>query len=153
MKYDELSEEAKQKVLRKFHDINIHDQWSDDIITNFKEQLENKFGMTDVKIRFSGFGSQGDGASFTGRLFLDEFVKEINLILDLEEIDNRYVHKNTVKPNYEWVENDLEYWREKKCDEIYSALEDEYNYLISDDTIEERIKELDWDFTEEGIRI
>lgn len=153
MKYDELSEEVKQKVLKKFHDINIHDEWSDDIINNFKGSLENEFGMTNVEIRFSGFGSQGDGASFTGRIIdLGTFMEKstINLMIDFDRHQNNYVHKNSVDTNLEFIQEDIEYWRKEKCDEIYAALEDEYDYLISDEAIEETILARDYDFDEEG---
>jgi len=54
------------KMLDKHRYINVeHDDWCECTVGWWTELLE-KFGFADVEIRFSGFGSQGDGASFTG---------------------------------------------------------------------------------------
>lgn len=65
--FDELSPEAQRKVLDDHRDINVdYSDWADPIIEGFKEDLLNDFGFDEVKVQYSGFYSQGDGASFTG---------------------------------------------------------------------------------------
>ena len=82
-RYDELSEEAKERVLKEQRHVNVRfNDWHDLIIDAWKFSLE-EFAFFAPKIYFSGFYSQGDGACFecdsiyTDKLF--EAVKsEIN---------------------------------------------------------------------------
>lgn len=55
-------------------DIQPHDGWYDDTIEDFCDNILPHFGL-DVSykdVEFSGFWSQGDGASFTGRFYLSD---------------------------------------------------------------------------------
>jgi hypothetical protein len=64
--FEELGEEARQKA------IDSHRNFLQGVIDldcetgEFKRLLE-MYGFSDVKVYYSGFWSQGDGASFTGR--------------------------------------------------------------------------------------
>jgi len=62
--FNELSETAKQKALQALHDINTDFDWYQYTIDDFVKIMEN-IGFYDIKISFSGFYSQGDGASFS----------------------------------------------------------------------------------------
>ena len=72
--FDELSESVKSRVLDKFRDINVnYDEWCDYIFDDFQEVAKRLgFDINRKDIRFTGFYSQGDGASFTGSLILSE---------------------------------------------------------------------------------
>ncbi len=66
--FDQLSDSAKDDYRWKFDQRhNDTEWWSEPVILEWKWLLEKK-GFTDVEINFSGFSSQGDGASFTGHL-------------------------------------------------------------------------------------
>lgn len=116
------NEELKELVLEKNRDINVdNNYWFDDVIEAWKERLR-EYGFIDPDIRFSGFWTQGDGASFTSKaVYLDLYLKEfghasypdkqIKLFLDLirnydfvefgvERRDNHYVHEYTTKAYY-----------------------------------------------------
>ena len=67
--FDELTDEQKKKAIEKFRDINTHYDWHDDTISDFKEALKI-LGFKNVTISYSGFWSQGDGASFTGEFII-----------------------------------------------------------------------------------
>lgn len=58
------NDELKQKVLQNYYDINNNYDWYDYIISEWESKLE-KIGFIKPEINFSGFWSQGDGASFT----------------------------------------------------------------------------------------
>jgi hypothetical protein len=113
----ELNTEAKEKALQSimndsiFRNKDVDLDWA---VENAQDELEEGFGLSNVEISFSGFWSQGDGASFTGRVVdIPKFIRAIGIqdeILDkamkaLEEvyemsivrIDSRYVHENTVR--------------------------------------------------------
>ena len=66
--FDELSPEAKKHAIDSNRDYHIDSHnWWDPIIEGFTEEIE-AIGMTDIHCAFSGFYSQGDGASFTGKV-------------------------------------------------------------------------------------
>jgi len=132
--FDELSPEAKQNAIDSNRDYNIESyDWWDPIIEGFTEEME-EIGMTDIDCQFSGFNSQGDGASFTGKVndnktFLkaigitpasvglgDKASKKFDTTLDsiAENIyitilrnDRNYYHHNTISANVE-VDGDEE---------------------------------------------
>ena len=61
----ELSPELKEKVCEKYRDWHTGDSWwYESAMEYWKEKLA-EMGFEDADIRFSGFWSHGDGASFT----------------------------------------------------------------------------------------
>ena len=76
LKFDELNEAQKNKVIDKNRDINIDGCWDDININDFELILEH-LGFKDVKINYTGFWSQGDGCSFKG-CFMIPVSKKIN---------------------------------------------------------------------------
>jgi hypothetical protein len=63
--FDELSEEVKEKVLKKLYDINVNHQWWDYIYDDVKT-IGDLMGISIDNIWHSGFCNQGDGACFEG---------------------------------------------------------------------------------------
>ena len=67
-------------------------------------------GLTDIEVEYSGFWSQGDGASFTARVYNSEnkkFITEAlglkvldevaeNLLITIRRESTRYSHHNTM---------------------------------------------------------
>ena len=112
----ELSPEAKKKAIegirndRGFTERDVDLDW---VIENETEDLEG-LGLENVEIAFTGFWSQGDGASFTTRVNdIPAFIKTIGVTDEIlpkvlaafEEVyemrivrtDSRYFHENTVR--------------------------------------------------------
>jgi hypothetical protein len=58
--------QKKVALIEKHREINVHHEWWDSVYETFKEDM-NLLGYSVEDITFSGFWSQGDGASFTGR--------------------------------------------------------------------------------------
>lgn len=103
-----------EKVLDRHRDINTLDDWWDFVCDDCIEKLES-LGYENTDIRFSGFYSQGDGASFTGTVNVLEWIrvndkeekyKRISKLINNGVIDinndkivrdrwNNYVHENT----------------------------------------------------------
>lgn len=115
LKQEELKE-LRDRVLKKHRDINVDwDGWYECIEEDFKEKLTSS-GYNDIEVTWSGFWSQGDGASFTGELWTTEDVlkrlypehEELkqsikNMIIDNVKINivrnnyySHYVHSNTI---------------------------------------------------------
>ena len=124
---DELDEEARRKALDDFKSKTM--EWIDlDSETSEMKRLLEMFGFNDVKVYYSGFCSQGDGASFTGSYkhvvgglkavkeeFTGTWFKDVIEYLELLEainkkcfysllyrIDSRgnYCHANTMNIHY-----------------------------------------------------
>lgn len=97
-KYDELSDKAKDNVKTKYIAPNIDLEY---VIDNAKRDGEKRgFEIEDVS--WSGFSSQGDGASWTGRVLLDKFLN-----YHLKEDDPDYARYTTLLLLAEdgWVDN------------------------------------------------
>jgi hypothetical protein len=140
--FSELAEKVQKKIIeRERESYPINPAWYNFIIEDQTKILEI-LGFSDIKISFSGFSSQGDGASFTGKYsYWAEWKKELtdyapDTIKEgekLEEIQKkaayslsatitrngiRYVHENSVSMD---VELDG-----KEEDEIFNEIEIEF---------------------------
>jgi hypothetical protein len=72
VEYDDLSDRAKEKAREWYTSNGIDYDWWEDVCDTWKSRLnEMGFGSGPeyVNIGFSGFSSQGDGASFTCKSF------------------------------------------------------------------------------------
>jgi len=72
-KFDELGTECQQEVVATHHDINVGHEWWEPEIEWFKEEMLKK-GYHVEDVSFSGFYSQGDGASWTGAVRLQDWI-------------------------------------------------------------------------------
>lgn len=109
--FDELSQEAKDHAIeneRNSMDETMGDWWYEPIIEGETEKLESE-GFNNIDIQFSGFHSQGDGASFTGdisdkatfvNVTLGMKVKDVildNMSISVIRTDTRHLHENSVR--------------------------------------------------------
>ncbi len=104
------NDELKEKVLEKYYDINVDfDGWWDSVYEDWIEDLKN-YGFEDVKIYFSGFCSQGDGACFISKNInlsllaekLNFSTREINVIKALQE--QGYIYSELTHNNHYYHE-------------------------------------------------
>ena len=112
----ELSKASKKAAIEEikrmdsFAEQDVDLDW---VIENETEDLQ-ALGLDNVEIAFTGFWSQGDGASFIGRVDdIPKFIKTIGITdeilpkaleafedvyeMEIIRIDSRYVHENTVR--------------------------------------------------------
>lgn len=138
LKFNELSDKQKSKVLDKLRDINVeHDYWHEHITDDFKIKLES-LGYSDIKTQFSGFWSQGDGASFSAK-------KE-----DLEiTTSGRNCHDMTMQCESDSLLQDAR----KLAREYYKDLQKSYEYDTSDAAVIETIEANDYEFDSETLTI
>lgn len=140
--FDELSAESKEKALEKYWDINVNYYWEEFIIDEVKAELES-YGFEDVEIYYSGFWSQGDGASFTGRLSdIRKFMKAnkisnkykmVYLYADEVSADiirntSHYYHENTIFADVEYY-NAEDFLSINKADKLLDQLSEFEEYL------------------------
>ena len=122
--FEELSEQAKDKV-RDWYADDLDAFWAEPIIEHVKEEgIEHGFDICDIY--WSGFSSQGDGASWDGAVDTPAFLKHhlkpdnphfarytvLTELLEEDYVDNRfciystrefYCHSGTMRsvtPNY-----------------------------------------------------
>lgn len=187
--FSELSDEAKEKAIETLRDINVdYPDWDDFMIDYWQDRL-NKIGFENAKIRYSGFCSQGDGASFAADVNIEKLLSAMvycatkyenarifelvsllrykNAInIHLSRGSSNYSHERTISVNVdidypyergsfwpkivEQFENALDDFRIDLCSAIYKSLENEYNYLTSEEAIIETIEANKYDFLENG---
>lgn len=109
-RWDLLPESQQERLLEEHRDWNVRDfEWWDFVYESFTERLSNDYGIHVFDMRFSGFWSQGDGASFCGQV--DDWIKVLRAINQPELLqwanecdwrfsssygDSRYCHANTM---------------------------------------------------------
>lgn len=64
--FDELSDQAKERAREWYREASADDREWHEQVSEDATNLFSLIGFTIKEIRFSGFGSQGDGASLTG---------------------------------------------------------------------------------------
>lgn len=136
LKFNELNDSQKKRVLEKLRDLNVdHDGWHDFVTEDFTEKLKS-LGYTNIKTYFSGFWSQGDGACFSatkGDLEVTQF--------------GRYYHEMTMQCDDKSL---LEESRDL-ARQYYRDLQKNYEYLTSDEAIIETIETNDYEFDQDSL--
>lgn len=204
-KIGELPENIQEEIFDRKRDTNVFFDWWRWTIEGWKERLA-KIGFDDADIRFSGFWSQGDGASFTAYCDSEKILNALLMCegniqnykqwrlwfelidagifkFDIARISSHYVHKNTVsgviqddfgglndkmwyapdpnkpftftsifekKANLSYLEAMFDSFVKDLCRKIYSDLEEEYEYLTSNNCIKEYLENNDYEFDEYG---
>lgn len=202
--FDELNDKAKEKAREWWREGAFDYPWYDYTQCDFHEFLAN-IGFAGVESQFSGFWSQGDGASFDfkgldfSKLFNADctgFEPYSAVVIEWRELNKSLIRKarrvqsvltaHSEKNSYgyhyshartRYTECDIDYPTEctkgetkrvfamveelrveltvlhvKLGDTFYRALEKEYEYLNSDESVDESIRANEYTFTESGKR-
>jgi hypothetical protein len=132
--------DEQRELIDKYRDINTDHNWWDSTFDYWTEQLMEK-GIDADDFAFSGFWSQGDGASFCGRINVAQFLKAHNLEQEYpaalffavgDEISGKltrrgshYSHENTVELTlYDDLLNSYDD-DDLRCD-VYESMANEY---------------------------
>ena len=154
-KFSELSEEAKEKVLQSFSNINTDSDWWDGV---YDDAANIGLTLTEFdldKMYVKGHINYSNSAAETAETILSEHGKDCetyktakSFLSDLDALTGQY-------PNIEDCPEDV--IESLEDDFIQSLLEDyriilhhEYEYLTSKEAIIETIEANDYDFTEDG---
>lgn len=200
-KFEELSDSAKETAREWYRKGNLDYEWWDTSFEDYAAIAEilgidlrlrprkSKAGTIqgyDPDISFSGFWSQGDGASFRGSYTyakwscakIREYAPEDTVLHNIADnlqrtqkknfyqltmqIDTRgnYSHEGTMfSANFERL--DEKQWTEDAEEEIleemrsfarwiYRSLEEEWDWINSDEQVDEAITINEYEFTEDG---
>lgn len=81
--FKELKDDRKWEIVENM----MSDDWHEDLISELEQELE-ELGISEPRIQFTGFWSQGDGASFTGEsVDLIRLLKEIPFDFQSEQLE------------------------------------------------------------------
>lgn len=138
LKYNELSFEQQSKVIDSLRDINVNHDWYEFTYEDYESKLK-KLGFYDIKFEFSGFWSQGDGASFTAKHKRGTIYKT-----------GRYSHSNTMRCD---ESDSLLLTAKRTADKLYKSLASEYDYLTSNEAIIESIEANDYEFDQDTLKL
>jgi hypothetical protein len=169
--FTELNEEQKNKVIENYQDINVdYDQWSGYILEDWVEKLARQ-GFEDANIQYSGFWSQGDGASFSASVNLEQFLKGRRIAtkyakeLKDEQEDGQgiaittgglYSHEYMMSIDSNLSAELEAFILEEARDQarkIYKDLQSDYESLTSPEQIADTLKANEYLFNEETLRI
>ncbi len=165
--FSELSDKAKERAIEWYREsmysyLDLSDEGNEELL------IDN--GFLEPKIMYSGFSSQGDGACFTARVDKDRFLvgkyeclKDADFSLRIETLSSFYCHERTKRIEayiYQAteeqdaliceLEEDVEELRLDLCQQIYSNLQADYDYQMSDENIIENIVCNEYEFDEQG---
>lgn len=180
--FDELSDAAKERAREWWREGGLDYEWWDTTYDDAKTCLALA-GFTVDRIYFSGFSSQGDGACFEGSWSASDTkpVREMRQHApkdkDLHTIaatmrklarQDRNASMSVKNRGRESHEHATEFYvtaRTAKIDDaivetsrdamrwIYRQLEREYEWLNSDEQVDESIRANEYEFDEEGRRV
>lgn len=154
--FNELSDVAKAKAIESERNSENLEYYYSGEVEYYQDVLKH-IGFTDVEISFSGFYSQGDGASFTADydsslINLDELknhntelyslmarknsvfgasglTSDNTITANVKRISRHYSHHNTVAIDNIAINGEDEWITEDS--KVYKAFEDIENYLTS----------------------
>lgn len=122
-----MNQDRVKALIEKYRYWNVEDDyWHTYEIEDAKNVLE-KYGFSNIEVHFTGFWSQGDGASFDAMLDVGEYIKvtiqkliphfnifelrkvaqyadQCGVYCHIKQSDNRYCHEYTMS-----ISTDLEY--------------------------------------------
>jgi len=179
-KFDELNENAKQKALQQFYDLNVsHDWW--DYTYDDAKNVGIKITAFDLDRRKSCDGEFYDNAEAVAQKITEEHGENCEtyktakaFLLEMEAMEERaktdyenYKIKNPIEEereysdfnsyfDYEWeneTEDAKEDFKKSIFEDYANMLQNEYEYLTSEAAIIESIEANEYEFTEDGKRI
>jgi hypothetical protein len=178
---EDFSPKDQEKIIDNYRDINVDHDWWDFTYEDMIRCLET-LGFYNVEIQFSGFWSQGDGASFTAwfdtakKAELNKRLKKLaseapdiaekarsfgfaDMKFHEEELEDgrievyrsshHYSHENTITSDNE----DLKEFARAFSRLIYRQLENEYEYLTSDEAVKETLEANEYEFDANTLKI
>ena len=157
---------TREQLLEKYHDVNVDhgSDWHEHVLEHQQELFKAAGWIVELEdMRFCGFWSQGDGASFIGQFVGSADTPAwIKTLLDADEVQvhavrgsSRYAHHNTCRTELEeygadlteaqdallvQFEADIEEQRVALCQQLYAALEEAYEYYTAEEQVWEWIE-------------
>ena len=176
--FSELSEVAKERAIQDNRDFNVDwDDWHKFILDDWQDVALPKLGFENAEISYTGFWSQGDGASFCARVNIDRWLtvnkqrghyrrllKYLDWISIKVDRNGHYYHEYTMGTDLDLYEEvpDKVYMLAQELEDailedardlarqIYRELRKEYEFQTSDEAVAEGLIANEYLFTEDG---
>jgi hypothetical protein len=175
--YDELSEEAKDRVTEELGDINVDYGWWEYLVEEVRSEWVERYGIDfeldglcfDLGYRRELYFSKGKIWVDSQRRLLSALAPEIVLEMELdEEADFPFTFyfvthhcgggsAKTVLQLEDWRDEetvefpvDVEEWFDDLCQDFWRRLQKEYDDLTSREAIEDTIRVNEYKFTQDG---
>ena len=171
--FDELDGAAREKAREWFRASSAHDDWGAESIIDHARRIGALIGFEVDRVYWRGFWSQGDGACWAGSVTYyrgrpsdvarecpqDAEIQRIaRAWLDLQRRNSNQV-RGKVSANDRYMRTSVDAYCDGDeanqivsdfADWIYRALESEYDYQMSDGSVDETIRANEYEFDEDG---
>lgn len=141
--FNELNEESKQKAVENLYDLNVDHDWWQDTYEDAKS----------INLKITGFDLDRGQQHCTGKVIYSAMDTAKLIIENHGEIcDTHILAKSFIKEckKYDEIE-DLELdFENDLLNEYANLLQNEHDYLISEEAIIESIESNEYDFTVDG---
>lgn len=143
-------DQQQSELIDKYWDINVDHEWWEYTYDEYKIEMQTK-GITVDEMNFTGFYSQGDGASFTGRVDMIAFLKvhgleehfmgatffagQGELWAEITRGSSRYLHENSVSVNL-IVDSYNNYEDDSTRYQVYETMQEVMEHEVKDLEIE-----------------
>jgi hypothetical protein len=171
--FEELKPEIQEKVLNNFREINTNYDWYEFIFENFKEEFK-EYGLSFESLNFDLYRRE---ISFNKldvdnlNLFLNKILPIDNKILlslsnfkdfdyyyniddngnfIIDDYDEEDLNQKVTIEDLKLIEDTATEFLKDKLREMLKYLDDEYNYLLSDESIKETIECNEYKFLKDG---
>lgn len=160
---DELSEEAKEGAMEEVAEEATNWDWYTTIEDEFKEKMYNKYGCNVDDIYFTDFYGQGTGACFKGEICMGDYLKKTrrkhiypnlskylkyyNTIIKIEpgrreyemtfEDEGCFTDSEKQGEEYDDLLDEIKGTCEEEADNLLKELQEEYEYLLSEENIKD----------------
>lgn len=139
-------DQSQDELIDKYWDINVDHDWYRYTYDDYKIEMQTK-GITVAEMNFTGFYCQGDGASFTGRVDMIQFLKvheleqrfmgatffagQGELWAEITRGSSRYSHENSVSVNL-IVDSYNNYEDDSTRYQVYETMQEVMEHEIKD---------------------
>ena len=171
--FDELTDAAKEKAREWFRGGIADDNWWSESVIDDAKRIGALIGFEVDEIYWRGFWSQGDGACWAGSVTYStdcaaavarecpqdsEIQRIARAWLDLQRQNSNQV-RGRVSANSRYMRTSVSAYCDGDeanqivsdfADWIYRALESEYDYQMSDGSVDETIRANEYEFDENG---
>ena len=178
--FDELSDAAKEKAREWFRGGIADDNWWSESVIDHAKHVGALIGFEVDEVYWRGFWSQGDGACWAGSVTYstgcaaavarecpqDSEIQRIARAWASLQRRNFYQIRGRVSENDQYMRTSVDAYRtddrevigeddanrivSEFADWIYRALESEYDYQMSDGSVDETIRANEYEFDEDG---
>lgn len=160
-KFEELSEEGKEKAIEKLYDINIDYDWWDSVYEDAKN-IGLKIEEFDIDRGAYCKGKFIESAEECAHKIIDdhgescetyktaeEYLKQRDIMVNTAEKDENGELIDEYELDNELDDLDREFLK-SLCEDYRIMLQHEYEYLTSEEAIKETIEANEYEFTENG---